>query len=66
MAFNFGEPLVLLFLLVVPPIIYFYKIHTRKRKKAALKFSSIGILKEVSPKSTIRAHLPFTLILVVL
>jgi Ca-activated chloride channel family protein len=62
---NFGEPLILLFLLVALLIIYFYKMYNRKKKKAALKFSSLGIIKEAGGrKLNLRVHLPFILFLV--
>ncbi len=53
--------LILLFLL--PLIVYLYRDYVKKRKSAALRFSSIKTLKLVSPKKNIRLHLPFVLIL---
>ncbi len=65
MGFEFGEPWILIFLLVVPLIIYFYKIYNEKKKRSSLKFSSLGIIKKTSLKKiNIRAHLPFILLLI--
>lgn len=64
MSFSFGEPLILIFLLIVPLIVYLYRIYHKKKRKAALRFSSIGIIKQVSSGRSIRLHLPFILILI--
>jgi len=64
MTFNFGEPLILLFLLIIPLIIIFYRVYLKKRKISSLKFSSLGTLKEVTHKKNIRPHIPFILLLV--
>ncbi|RLJ03130.1 MAG: aerotolerance regulator BatA [Candidatus Aenigmatarchaeota archaeon] len=66
MWFHFGEPELLLFLAVVPLVIYFYRIYNRKKREAALKFSTVGIVRKVSPKRNIRVHLPFMLLLLVM
>ncbi|OYT34629.1 MAG: aerotolerance regulator BatA [Candidatus Aenigmarchaeota archaeon ex4484_52] len=63
MIFSFGEPIILILLLIVPFIIYFYKIYIKKKKQNAIKFSSIKTIKQVSPNKNIRLHLPFILIL---
>jgi len=62
---SFGEPGRLIALLILPFLIYLYKIYREKKKKSALKFSSIGIIKEsLNRKRTFRIHLPFILILI--
>lgn len=63
MVFYFGEPKWLLFLLIIPPILYFYKIHQAKKKRGALKFSSLGLLKDASHGINVRTHVPFILLL---
>jgi Ca-activated chloride channel family protein len=61
---SFGEPGRLMILLVLLVLIYLYKIYREKKKKSALKFSSIGIIKESSVKKrNLRLHLPFILVL---
>lgn len=64
MAIRFDEPYLLLLLLAVPAIMHFYRRYTKTKKQKAMKFSSVGIVKE-SPgaKAMIRLHLPFALIL---
>jgi len=65
MGFEFGEPVALIFLLIIPLIIYFYKIYNEKKKKSSLKFSSLGIIKKAAYKKiNLRAHLPFILLLI--
>jgi len=60
---SFGEPGRLIILLILPGLIYLYKIYRDKKKKSALKFSSIGIIKEsLVKKRNLRLHLPFILI----
>jgi len=61
MALSFGEPLVLIFLIAIPLVVYFYSIYNRKKKKAALRFSSLLAVKSVSNRKNIRMHLPFVL-----
>jgi len=62
MPLNFGEPMLLLLLLIVPIAVLLYRAHQHKKKKAALKFSSLGIIKQASAKKTfLRMHLPFIL-----
>ena len=62
--FSFGEPKFLIILLVIPLVLYLYKIYHDKKKKAALKFSSLGIVKSSVKKFNIRLHLPFILFLI--
>jgi Ca-activated chloride channel family protein len=65
MTFSFGEPVILVFLLLVPLILYFYKIYQDKKRRSALKFSSLGMVKSASDRRhNIRLHLPFILILI--
>lgn len=62
--FSFGEPKFLIILLVIPLVLYLYNIYHDKKKKAALKFSSLGIVKSSVKKFNIRLHLPFILLLI--
>ncbi|NOZ59191.1 MAG: VWA domain-containing protein [Euryarchaeota archaeon] len=64
MGAGFGEPWRLVLLLAVPLIIYFYRLHQDKKKAAALRFSSLGLIKGANPKAGLRPHLPFILLLV--
>ncbi len=65
MPLSFGEPLLLLLLLIVPISALLYRIHQGKKRKAAIKFSSLGIIKQVSAKkAAIRIHLPFLLMII--
>ena len=60
---SFGEPERLIILLILPGLIYLYKVYKDKKKSAALKFSSVGIIKEsLVRKRNLRAHIPFILI----
>ena len=60
---SFGEPERLIALLILPLLIYLYKIYREKKKKSALKFSSVGIIKEsLTGKRDYRLHMPFILI----
>ena len=63
MAFSFGEPWVLFFLLIIPVLMLFYRRYQGRRKKAALKFSSLGLIK-TSTKKGMREVLPFILLLI--
>lgn len=68
MGLSFGEPGVLLFLLLaVPALLYLYRLYLTKRKASAIKFSSLGTIKETSFSAkarniVVRMHLPFILI----
>ncbi len=63
---SFGEPWVLLFLWIIPLLYYFYRIYCKKRKEAALKFSTLSVVKEASDRDKrgvkFRAHLPFIIL----
>jgi len=70
---SFGEPWVLLFLGIIPLLYYFYRIYCKKRKEAALKFSTFSIVKEAEASATsnrtkrstkFRAHLPFIILVI--
>lgn len=64
MGFGFGDPRALLLLIVVPAAYYFYRIHLKKKRASALKFSSLDIVKGAAGKrSTVREHLTFYLLL---
>jgi len=64
MDFHFGEIRVLLLLLIIPVIIYLYILYNKKRKKSALKFSSVGAIRKISHGNNLRLHLPFILLLI--
>jgi len=59
---EFSEPAILLFLSIIPVLIAFYFFYQGKKKRAALKFSSLGIVKASAKKIRIRTHLPFVLL----
>lgn len=68
MAVRFEEPSLLFLLFLIPVILYFYRRYSKTKKQKAMKFSSVGIIKEsIRPKTRIaariRLHLPFALIL---
>jgi Ca-activated chloride channel family protein len=68
-SFSFGEPWVLLLLLIVPVLIGFYRLYWKKRKESAMKFSALSMVKSAIDKPkrsvTIRAHLPFILLIII-
>ncbi|NAT11216.1 aerotolerance regulator BatA, partial [ANME-1 cluster archaeon AG-394-G06] len=70
MGFSFANSWVLLFLLIIPLLIYFYKLYWRKRKEAALKFSALSIVKSATNRNRrsvwIRAHLPFLILTIII
>ncbi len=70
MGLCFGEPLVLLFLVIIAFQLWFYRLYCRKKKAAALKFSALNIVKAATAKNKrslkLRAHLPFVLITIAL
>ena len=70
MGFSFANSWVLLFLLIIPLLIYFYKLYWKKRKEAALKFSALSIVKSATNKNRrgvwIRAHLPFLILTIII
>jgi len=61
---SFGEQEVLWCLAVVPLLLYLYRTYLRRKKSAALKFSSLSTMKGLQRKR-LRLHLPFVLILLV-
>jgi len=63
MAYFFAEPWMLLLLLIVPLAFVLYADYRRKRKTLALRFSSVGIIKNTDKKTTLRTHIPFALML---
>ena len=65
MGFNFGEPIRLVSLLIVPVLVYFYIRYRREKRRAILKFSSVGIIKTANKRKLhIRENLPFILLLI--
>ena len=61
---NFLWPWLLLFLLIVPLIIAIYIWMLRRRRKFAVRFSSLSLIREALPKrARWRQHLPFALFL---
>src|SRR3989338_5251908 len=64
MILSFGDPIALLLLVISPIIILFYLSYKRKKKFAAMRFSTLGFLKEVSGKKlNLRQDIPFILIM---
>jgi Ca-activated chloride channel family protein len=59
---RFYEPVILLGILIIPFIIYFYLHYMKEKKKTAMKFSSLGLIKK-STKVSLRQHIPFILII---
>ena len=63
MGYGFGEPWMLLLLLIVPLAFVLYLDYRKKKKALALKFSSVGIIKKADSNTAMRANLPFALLL---
>jgi Ca-activated chloride channel homolog len=63
MGYGFGEPWMLLLLLIVPLAFALFLDYRKKKKALALKFSSVGIIKKADRKTAMRANLPFVLLL---
>jgi len=63
MGYGFGEPWMLLLLLIVPLAFALYLDYCKKKKALAIKFSSVGIIKKADSKTAVRANLPFALLL---
>ena len=64
---TFIEPVYLWFLLAIPLIYIAYKVAIRKKHKAALKFSNVGLIKQAtSKKHNIRNHLNFYLSILII
>ncbi len=67
MSFRFEEPTALLLLLAIPITYYFYLLSLKKRKKAIIKFSSIGLIKEANKKNfNWRKHASFIILILIL
>ena len=61
---NFLWPWLLLFLLIIPLSIAIYIWMLRRRRKFAVRYSSLSLIREALPKSARwRQHLPFALFL---
>lgn len=62
---SFQNQSLLLLLIIIPIIIFLYYLALRKKKSAAVKFSSLGIIKQASgqKKHSIRKHLQFILLI---
>ncbi len=59
---NFSNPLFLLGLLLVPLILFLYMSYMKKKRSAALKFSSLGLIGRKNHE--VRYHLPFAILLI--
>lgn len=65
MIFSFTNPKALVLLLILPVFIYLYKEYINKKKKAALRFSSLVNIKKANiNKKRFRMHLPFILMII--
>ena len=67
MGFGFGEPYALIFLAIVPAAYYFYRMHIKKKRENAIKFSSLAVIKGAAPEKKrhfiSREHVTFYLLL---
>jgi Ca-activated chloride channel family protein len=62
---NFAWPYILLLLLLIPLLIALYIWILRRKRKYAVRYSSLSLIREALPKHTQwRKHLPFALFLV--
>jgi len=62
---NFAWPYILLLLLLIPLLIALYIWILRRKRKFAVRYSSLSLIREALPKHTQwRKHLPFALFLV--
>jgi Ca-activated chloride channel homolog len=60
MSFYFLKPIALILLLLIPLLFYIYYISLKKKKEAAIKFSSLGIVsKSLKSKFSWRKHIEF-------
>ncbi len=66
MGMSFGEPIAFVLFLILPVVLYLYHTYRARKKKAALKFSALGIIKGSTKKTNIRAHIPFILMFLAL
>ena len=63
-AMGFGWPLVLLSLLVVPLLLGVYVWQLRRRRRQAVRYSSVALIRAAAPRrSAWRRHAPFALVL---
>lgn len=64
---SFAWPLILFSLLLIPPLIAGYVWAGRRRRRQAVAYSSIALIKAAGPtRSTWRRHLPFAVVLAAL
>ena len=64
---SFGWPVVLLFLLVVPALVAGYLWADRRRRRHAVPYSSVALIRAARPTRTSwRRHVPFALVLAAL
>ena len=64
---EFGFINALFLFLLIPLLIFIYHRYNSNRKESVLKFSSLKIIKKTNVKrNTIRKHLPFVLVIIVL
>ena len=64
---RFASPVFLTFLILIPLMIWYY-VRDRKRKRGSLRFSDLGVIKELAPSFTVRYRhvLPITRVMAVL
>lgn len=62
-AISFQSPFMLWLLLLVPLLVAGYVLALRRRKRAALGFPSLAIIKDVGPQRGVRRHIPPLLML---
>ena len=60
---SFGEPVILILLLIIPATVLLYSWYLKKKKQSAIKFSSIAVLKTAKKGTKIRQHLPFIILM---
>lgn len=62
---TFLNPIVMILLILVPVIAYIYYLSQKRRKKALMKFSHIGLIRSASKDKNVmyKKHIPFALIL---
>lgn len=61
MGFYFGQPWMLLGLMILVPLYYFYRYHLKQKKEKAVTFSSLKTIKRISNVPRFRPHVPFFL-----
>lgn len=62
---TFGEPIMLILLLIIPATFLLYWEYLKKKKESAIKFSSVAVLKTTNKSTKIRKHTPFILLIIV-